>query len=85
MCVFLYNCFHCVLAAAQLVDLDDFVEMTKKYAQGIAPQAGGPVTARAESPKPGDRSAEVKDPQSASTAITRHRKAVDAVSTVNQR
>ncbi|XP_077936139.1 wolframin [Gasterosteus aculeatus] len=44
--------------SAQLVDLDDFVEMTKKYAQGIAPQAGGPVTARAESPKPGDRSAE---------------------------
>uniref|UniRef100_G3PU90 Wolfram syndrome 1a (wolframin) n=1 Tax=Gasterosteus aculeatus aculeatus TaxID=481459 RepID=G3PU90_GASAC len=44
MCVFLYNCFHCVLAAAQLVDLDDFVEMTKKYAQGIAPQAGGPYS-----------------------------------------
>ncbi|KAM7394196.1 hypothetical protein PAMP_021009 [Pampus punctatissimus] len=37
----------------QLVDLDDFVEMTKKYAQGIAPsapQSGNQVTAKTESP-----------------------------------
>ncbi|KAL6110078.1 wfs1 [Pungitius sinensis] len=40
--------------STQLVDLDDFVEMTKKYAQGIAPQAGSPVTAKTESPKPSD-------------------------------
>ncbi|XP_053182503.1 wolframin [Scomber japonicus] len=37
----------------QLVDLDDFVEMTKNYAQGIvpsAPQSGSKVTATNESP-----------------------------------
>ncbi|XP_042280598.1 wolframin [Thunnus maccoyii] len=37
----------------QLVDLDDFVEMTKNYAQGIvpsAPQSGSQVTAKTESP-----------------------------------
>ncbi|CAK6953565.1 wolframin [Scomber scombrus] len=37
----------------QLVDLDDFVEMTKNYAQGIvpsAPQSGSKVTAKNESP-----------------------------------
>ncbi|XP_042340315.1 wolframin isoform X2 [Plectropomus leopardus] len=33
----------------QMVDLDDFVEMTKKYAQGIAPQTDSQVTANNES------------------------------------
>ncbi|KAM8880090.1 wolframin isoform 1-T4 [Spinachia spinachia] len=46
--------------STQLVDLDDFVEMTKKYAQGIAPQAGSPVTTKTESPKPSDSGAEHK-------------------------
>ncbi|XP_018551064.1 LOW QUALITY PROTEIN: wolframin [Lates calcarifer] len=39
--------------AKQLVDLDDFVEMTKKYAQGIVPPTppnGSQVTAKTESP-----------------------------------
>lgn len=30
-------CLLCVCAAGSHVGLDDFVEMTKKYAQGIAP------------------------------------------------
>lgn len=49
------NCLHCVLSAKQLVDLDDFVEMTKKYAQGIVPttpQNDSQVAAKAESPSP---------------------------------
>ncbi|XP_075946833.1 wolframin [Anarhichas minor] len=46
--------------STQLVDLDDFVEMTKKYAQGISPQAGRQVTAKTESPKPNDSSGEHK-------------------------
>ncbi|TNN57756.1 Wolframin [Liparis tanakae] len=46
--------------SAQMVDLDDFVEMTKKYAQGITPRAGSQVTAKTESPKPGDSSGEHK-------------------------
>uniref|UniRef100_A0A8C2YW30 Wolframin ER transmembrane glycoprotein n=1 Tax=Cyclopterus lumpus TaxID=8103 RepID=A0A8C2YW30_CYCLU len=58
-CVFLHNCALCVLLATQLVDLDDFVEMTKKYAQGIAPRAGSQATAKAEGPKPDASSAEV--------------------------
>ncbi|KAK5621547.1 hypothetical protein CRENBAI_001601 [Crenichthys baileyi] len=39
--------------AKQLVDLDDFVEMTKKYAQGIVPtvsQNGSQATSKTESP-----------------------------------
>nr|XP_046268901.1 wolframin [Scatophagus argus] len=39
--------------STQLVDLDDFVEMTKKYAQGIvpsAPQSGSQVKAKTASP-----------------------------------
>lgn len=35
----LNNLLLCVLSASQLVDLDGFVEMTKKYAQGIIPTA----------------------------------------------
>ncbi|XP_034401294.1 wolframin [Cyclopterus lumpus] len=46
--------------STQLVDLDDFVEMTKKYAQGIAPRAGSQATAKAEGPKPDASSAEHK-------------------------
>ncbi|XP_047432876.1 wolframin [Mugil cephalus] len=47
----------------QLVDLDDFVEMTKNYAQGIVPPASptsSQVTAKAESPTPLDHSKEDK-------------------------
>ncbi|XP_071360104.1 wolframin [Trachinotus anak] len=47
----------------QLVDLDEFVEMTKQYAQGIvpsAPQNGGQVTAKTERPTPQDSSREYK-------------------------
>uniref|UniRef100_A0A8C2WAJ9 Wolframin ER transmembrane glycoprotein n=1 Tax=Cyclopterus lumpus TaxID=8103 RepID=A0A8C2WAJ9_CYCLU len=47
------------IGSTQLVDLDDFVEMTKKYAQGIAPRAGSQATAKAEGPKPDASSAEV--------------------------
>uniref|UniRef100_A0A3P8U272 Wolframin ER transmembrane glycoprotein n=1 Tax=Amphiprion percula TaxID=161767 RepID=A0A3P8U272_AMPPE len=45
----------------QLVDLDDFVEMTKKYAQGIVPsssQSGNQVTAKTERAAPHDRGRE---------------------------
>ncbi|KAK2816978.1 hypothetical protein Q5P01_025169 [Channa striata] len=41
----------------QLVDLDDFVEMTKNYAQGIvpsAPQNDSQIPAKTESPRPPD-------------------------------
>ncbi|XP_035803022.2 wolframin [Amphiprion ocellaris] len=47
----------------QLVDLDDFVEMTKKYAQGIVPsssQSGNQVTAKTERAAPHDRGREHK-------------------------
>lgn len=48
------------------MDLDDFVEMTKNYAQGIvpsAPQSGSKVTAKNESPTLAyDSSEEVKEP-----------------------
>ncbi|XP_059194443.1 wolframin [Centropristis striata] len=50
--------------SAQMVDLDDFVEMTKKYAQGIvpsAPQTASPVTAKTESPTSHYSSREHKD------------------------
>lgn len=46
-----------------MVDLDDFVEMTKKYAQGMvpsAPQDGSQVPVKAEIPKDDDSGAEVK-------------------------
>ncbi|XP_033480445.1 wolframin isoform X1 [Epinephelus lanceolatus] len=46
--------------ATQLVDLDDFVEMTKKYAQGISPQSGSQVTAKTESLTPNNRIREHK-------------------------
>lgn len=62
---FFYNCFLCVLSATQLVDLDDFVEMTKKYAQGIVPSAphtGSQVTVKTKSSTADNRSGEVKDP-----------------------
>lgn len=48
------------------MDLDDFVEMTKKYAQGIvpsAPQNISQVTDKTESPTPRDSGGEVKDQQ----------------------
>ncbi|XP_068607163.1 wolframin [Brachionichthys hirsutus] len=41
--------------STELVDLEDFVEMTKKYAQGIVPpgpQSGSQVSAQAKSPMP---------------------------------
>ncbi|XP_069553494.1 wolframin [Brachyistius frenatus] len=47
----------------QLVDLDDFVEMTKKYAQGIvssSPQNDSQVTAKTKSPAPHDNDDEHK-------------------------
>lgn len=48
------------------MDLDDFVEMTKKYAQGIVPsvpQSGSQVTVKTESPaRARDSGGEVKDP-----------------------
>nr|XP_019955854.1 PREDICTED: wolframin-like isoform X1 [Paralichthys olivaceus] len=47
----------------QLVDLDGFVEMTKKYAQGIAPSAPQrdiQATAKNESPAPDDHGGEQK-------------------------
>lgn len=46
------------------MDLDDFVEMTKRYAQGIvpsAPQNVSQVPAKTESPTPQDSGVEVKD------------------------
>lgn len=49
--------------ATQMVDLNDFVEMTKKYAQGIVPsvpQNGSQVTVKAEITKPHDSGGEVK-------------------------
>ncbi|KAF3852164.1 hypothetical protein F7725_005519 [Dissostichus mawsoni] len=48
--------------ASQMVDLDDFVEMTKKYAQGIVPstsQTDSQVEAKTESPTPNDRREEI--------------------------
>lgn len=48
-----------------MVDLDDFVEMTKKYAQGIVPSASqndSQVAAKTESPTPHGSGGEVKDP-----------------------
>ncbi|XP_054460278.1 wolframin [Anoplopoma fimbria] len=56
--------------STQLVDLDDFVEMTKKYAQGISPQTGSQVTAKTESPT------QVKDPIS-KNRNNRHQKDPD--------
>uniref|UniRef100_A0A672I3I1 Wolfram syndrome 1a (wolframin) n=1 Tax=Salarias fasciatus TaxID=181472 RepID=A0A672I3I1_SALFA len=47
------NATICVLSAQQMVDLDDFVEMTKKYAQGIVPsgaQNNTQVSDKKESP-----------------------------------
>ncbi|KAK5866052.1 hypothetical protein PBY51_020272 [Eleginops maclovinus] len=47
--------------STQMVDLDDFVEMTKKYAQGIVPStstSGSQVEAKTESPTPHDRAEE---------------------------
>ncbi|XP_062244815.1 wolframin isoform X1 [Platichthys flesus] len=47
----------------QLVDLDEFVEMTKKYAQGIAPTApqnDTQATAKNKSPAPDDRGGETE-------------------------
>lgn len=52
-------------SATQLVDLDDFVEMTQQYAQGIVPSASqndNQVTAKTESPTTQDSGAEVKQP-----------------------
>lgn len=52
-----------MVLASQMVDLDDFVEMTKKYAQGIIPstsQTDSQVEAKTESPTPNDRREEVK-------------------------
>ncbi|KAK1885681.1 Wolframin [Dissostichus eleginoides] len=49
--------------SSQMVDLDDFVEMTKKYAQGIVPstsQTDSQVEAKTESPTPNDRREEQK-------------------------
>lgn len=46
-----------------MVDLDDFVEMTKKYAQGMvpsAPQDGSQVPVKDEIPKDDDGVVEVK-------------------------
>lgn len=51
------------LLASQMVDLDKFVEMTKNYAQGIAPAApnnGGQVSAKNETPASRDGPGEVK-------------------------
>ncbi|XP_070684426.1 wolframin [Pempheris klunzingeri] len=49
--------------SAELVDLDDFVEMTKKYAQGIVPsvpQNGGQASAKTTSSTPHDSDREHK-------------------------
>ncbi|KAK5926616.1 hypothetical protein CgunFtcFv8_022173 [Champsocephalus gunnari] len=49
--------------SSQMVDLDDFVEMTKKYAQGIIPstsQTDSQVEAKTESPTPNDGREEQK-------------------------
>ncbi|XP_034544461.1 wolframin [Notolabrus celidotus] len=49
--------------SSQMVDLDDFVEMTKKYAEGIVPSAsptGSQVTTKREIPPPRDRGEEQK-------------------------
>ncbi len=57
----------CVLSATHLVDLDDFVEMTKKYAEGIAPsvpQSGSQVKDETESPAPHRSDVEVKNQNS---------------------
>lgn len=43
-CTFKLTYIMCVFAASSHVGLDDFVEMTKKYAQGVAPS---PVMAAA--------------------------------------
>lgn len=46
-----------------MVDLDEFVEMTKNYAQGIAPATpknGSQVSATTESPAPHDSRTGVK-------------------------
>uniref|UniRef100_A0A667XXM2 Wolframin ER transmembrane glycoprotein n=1 Tax=Myripristis murdjan TaxID=586833 RepID=A0A667XXM2_9TELE len=51
----LNNLLLCVLSASQLVDLDGFVEMTKKYAQGIiptAPQSSNQDVPQNKSPTP---------------------------------
>ncbi|XP_041640255.1 wolframin isoform X2 [Cheilinus undulatus] len=62
--------------STQLVDLDDFVEMTKKYAQGIvpsAPESGTQVTGKTEVPKP-EGSGEVKAELVPSGCKKAHRK-----------
>lgn len=52
--------WRCFLSAKQLVDLDDFVEMTKNYAQGIVPSQNVRPDQR-ESFERQDSSDEVKD------------------------
>uniref|UniRef100_A0A3Q3E8J4 Wolfram syndrome 1a (wolframin) n=1 Tax=Labrus bergylta TaxID=56723 RepID=A0A3Q3E8J4_9LABR len=47
------------LLATQLVDLDDFVEITKKYAQGIVPSAPQKVTTKTKILKPQDSTEEM--------------------------
>uniref|UniRef100_A0A3Q1HY42 Wolfram syndrome 1a (wolframin) n=1 Tax=Acanthochromis polyacanthus TaxID=80966 RepID=A0A3Q1HY42_9TELE len=58
--------------ARQLVDLDDFVEMTKKYAQGLvpsSPQSGNQVTAKTERAAPHDHGRETWENFSALTSL----------------
>lgn len=67
------------------MDLDDFVEMTKKYAQGIVPsvpQDGSQVTVKTEIPKPHDsgRGREVKKKKkTAIIEIRTHNKHTDVI------
>lgn len=52
-CISTCNYISLYLLASQMVDLDEFVEMTKNYAQGIAPATpknGSQVSAATESP-----------------------------------
>lgn len=56
-CVVIIN--PCVSAASSNVGLDDFVEMTKKYAQGVAPP---PVMAAAGDDDDDDDDVVVKNP-----------------------
>lgn len=51
----------CVLLAGQYVDLDDFVEITKQYAQGIAPTPGLDATQKKSPSSQEDKTVRMDD------------------------
>ena len=51
----------CVLLAGQFVDMDDFVEITKNYAQGIAPTPGLDATPKKSPASHDDKTVRMDD------------------------